>query len=221
MAKTTRKRRTRRQRWEAARAYAGARERREAARAQAQAQKQEQEEGLDAEGSSWRGRIRANLLPAFSVLMLLGGLLGIPFLILDTTVPELQTALGMKGAPGTATVLSCETYQRNRRDTRRDCEAWFVFEDPARAPIVIQTVADVKVGETFPAAIGPRGDHVIPTGTRGVWRAIPLMSLVLLTPAIVLVSFGLIAQSRAMKIAAGVLVVIMAAAITGGFTLGQ
>ncbi|WP_055479378.1 hypothetical protein [Sphaerimonospora mesophila] len=107
MAKTTRQRRRSRQRWEAARAYAGARERREAARARAEAQEQR----LTEEGSSSTGKVGANLFAALGMLMLLFALVGIPFLIFGSTLPEVQTALGMKGTPGTATVLSCETHR--------------------------------------------------------------------------------------------------------------
>ncbi|WP_157530116.1 hypothetical protein [Microtetraspora niveoalba] len=152
--------------------------------------------------------------------MPLFALVGIPFLIFDSTLPEMQTALGMRGVPGTATVLSCRAY-RSGRSTHHDCRARFVFEDPARAPIVIKTVADVEVGETFPAAIGPLGDHVIPTGARGVWKAILVMSVVLLTPAILLFCFGLLEGSRPMKIGAGVLTAVMVAAMLGGFASGR
>ncbi|MFF5111444.1 hypothetical protein [Streptosporangium sp. NPDC000509] len=224
MGKTTRERRNRRQRWEAARAREGARaqRRREAARAHAKAQEQH----LNTNGSSSTarrtGEIGANLFVGLGMLMLLFALVGFPVLIIDSTVPDVRTALGMEGEPGTATVLSCSEYRRARRAaTQYDCKARFVFEDPARAPIVIQTVADTKAGETFPAAISTEGDHAIPTGTRGVWRVMPVMSVVLVIPAILLFSIGILAESRAMKIGAGVLVAVMAAAMTGGFALGR
>ncbi|GGS98109.1 hypothetical protein GCM10010156_65370 [Planobispora rosea] len=45
-----------------------------------------------AESSSWRGRIPRKLSAVSSVLMLLIALVGIPFLILETAVPELSWA---------------------------------------------------------------------------------------------------------------------------------
>lgn len=225
--KTTRERRNRQQRWEAARAYAGARKRRQREADRAHAKAQEQRLNADGSSSTARkaGEDSANLFAALGMLMLLFALVGFPFFIIDSTLPDVRTALGMKGAPGTATVLSCREYRIGRNGTRNDCKARFVFEDPARAPVVLQTVADTEVGETFPAAISTLGDQVIPTGTRGVWRVVPVMSVVLLIPAILLFCFGLLAESRAikrsMKIGAGVLVAVMAAAVIGGFTLGR
>ncbi|GAA3081274.1 hypothetical protein [Streptosporangium carneum] len=88
---------------------------------------------------------------------------------------ELKAAFGHEGTPGTATVVSCEPYTvgtgRSRR-TNYDCEVHFVFDDRSKQPIVVDTVPEVEVGEVFAGVLTPEGDRVLPTGERGVWRAI-------------------------------------------------
>ncbi|MGN9842097.1 hypothetical protein ACTMTI_28620 [Nonomuraea sp. H19] len=97
----------------------------------------------------------------------------------DVTVPELRPALGPTGTTGTATVLSCErSYRRSGRSryTVYDCRAHFVFGDRSKKPIVIDTIPDVEVGEVFPAVLSAEGDRALPTGARGTWRGILLLS---------------------------------------------
>ncbi|GIH99376.1 hypothetical protein [Planobispora takensis] len=102
------------------------------------------------------------------------------FVILVVTIvgvvsTEVRTAFGHEGTPGVATVLSCEPHTvgsgRSRR-TNYDCEARFVFDDPSRPPIVIDTVPEAEVGQVFPGVLTAEGDRVLPTGEFGRWRAV-------------------------------------------------
>ncbi|MBB5966240.1 hypothetical protein [Planomonospora venezuelensis] len=103
-----------------------------------------------------------------------GGILLMAWTVITTTLPDLEVALGRKGTPGTAHVFSCERIGKGEYD----CKAWFVFDDPARDPITVDTVPEAEAGEVFPAALTPEGDRVKPTGARGVWTAVGLLALV-------------------------------------------
>ncbi|MFI6454293.1 hypothetical protein ACIBF6_22355 [Streptosporangium amethystogenes] len=101
------------------------------------------------------------------------GISALAVTVLTTTAPQLQVALGATGRPGNATVLSCERVGRNEHHS----EARFVFDDATRKPIIIDTVPDVTVGESFRAALTPEDDRVLPTGSRGVMPALGLLAL--------------------------------------------
>ncbi|GII02670.1 hypothetical protein Pta02_46780 [Planobispora takensis] len=136
------------------------------------------------------------------MLFLIGLMLLLAYTVIDTTRPGLEIALGNRGTPGTAEVLSCESLGEGRYD----CQARFTFDDPAREPIVIDTVPDAEAGEVFPAALTPEGDRVVPTGERGVWTSVALLALVPLClafiPAMVLYGFGIRHGRRASVIGA-------------------
>ncbi|GIH92572.1 hypothetical protein Psi01_32020 [Planobispora siamensis] len=125
------------------------------------------------------------------MLFLIGLMVFLAYTVIDTTRPGLEIALGDRGTPGTAEVLSCEALGEGRYD----CQARFTFDDPAREPIVIDTVPDAEAGEVFPAALTPEGDRVVPTGERGVWTSVALLALVPLClafiPTMVLYGFGI------------------------------
>ncbi|MER5626257.1 hypothetical protein ABT061_34995 [Streptosporangium sp. NPDC002544] len=157
----------------------------------------------------------------FPVLLILLLVFGLPiFLISSVTLPDIQTALGMRGTPGTATVLSCEAHGSGR-NSRRACQARFVFKASARPPVVLPTVADVEVGETFPAAINSEGDLVLPTGARGVWRWVPPAVSIFVIPAVLMIVFGFyVVRSWALGIGGIALALATAAAMIAGFALG-
>lgn len=102
------------------------------------------------------------------------GLSFMAYTVISTTLPDLEVALGRKGTPGTAHVVSCERVGEGIYD----CRAWFVFDDPARDPITVATVPEAEAGEVFPAALTPEGDRVVPTGARSVVGAVGLLALV-------------------------------------------
>ncbi|GIH80652.1 hypothetical protein Plo01_70810 [Planobispora longispora] len=137
-----------------------------------------------------------------TMLFLIGLMLLLAYVVVDTTRPGLEIALGDRGTPGTAEVLSCE----DLGEGRYDCDARFTFDDPAREPIVIDTVPDAEAGEVFPAALTPEGDRVVPTGERGVWASVGLLALVPLCvafiPVMVLYGFGIRRGRRAAMIGA-------------------
>ncbi|MER6176080.1 hypothetical protein [Streptosporangium sp. NPDC001681] len=156
----------------------------------------------------------------FGVLLVLLLLFGFPILVFSIALPDLQTALGMRGTPGTATVLSCEAHGSGR-NSRRACQARFVFKDLATPPVVLPTVADVEVGETFPAAINSEGDLVLPTGARGVWRWVPPAVAIFVIPAVLLIIFGFfVERSWGLGIGGIALALATAAAMIAGLVLG-
>ncbi|GAA5052379.1 hypothetical protein HNP84_001508 [Thermocatellispora tengchongensis] len=131
-------------------------------------------------------------------------------------IPEVDVALGRTGTPGTATVQSCDRVRKGVYD----CQAYFEFADRSKQPILIDTVPDVEVGETFPAALTPEGDRVLPTGARGVWRAIlPINSIPF---AIALIAFltALVTRSKKAIAWTGVLGFPFLLAMILGFAYG-
>ncbi|WP_188194145.1 hypothetical protein [Nonomuraea sp. SYSU D8015] len=129
----------------------------------------------------------------------MGLLVWLAVTVVRVAVPEMGTASGDTGATGTATVVSCEPIERGTGRTgytAYDCEAYFVFDDRAKEPIVIDTVPDAEVGEVFPAALAPEGDRVLPTGARGTWRGILLLSAFPFGVALIAFVTALIMRSR-------------------------
>ncbi|WP_344971525.1 hypothetical protein [Streptosporangium fragile] len=122
--------------------------------------------------------------------------------IVSVTMPELRLALGHTGTPGTATVLSCE---RLTGKGRYDCNAYFVFDDRSKEPIVIDTVPDAEAGEVFRAALTPEGDRVLPTGARGTWRGIVQLDIIPFALALIAFFGALITRSRKVIIWTGAL----------------
>ncbi|MGJ6968366.1 hypothetical protein ACSDR0_41310 [Streptosporangium sp. G11] len=122
------------------------------------------------------GKAVRRALSLITMTALFAALVGLFVIVVTQSTQSLDVALDDDtGASGTATVVSCESHTtgsgRSRR-TRHDCEARFVFDDPSKEPIVIDTIPEVEVGEIFPAALTPEGDRVLPTGARGVWWAL-------------------------------------------------
>ncbi|MGP3955725.1 hypothetical protein ACTWPT_06975 [Nonomuraea sp. 3N208] len=119
--------------------------------------------------------------------------------IVEVVTPELRAGFGHSGTPGTATVVSCEAHTVGSgwsRRTQYDCESRFVFDDRSKQPIVIDTVPEVEVGEVFPAVLTLEGDRVLPTGERGVWRAILVPSGIASGLAVVVFFGALMTGSR-------------------------
>ncbi|MGW0587099.1 hypothetical protein [Streptosporangium sp. NPDC002607] len=106
------------------------------------------------------------------------------FTLVSVALPDLKVALGMTGVQGTATVVFCESLGHGKHRTHH-CKADFIFDDPARSPIVIDTVPDAEVGDVFRAALNFEGDRVLPTGTQGVMPQIGLLALAPLCVAFV------------------------------------
>lgn len=144
------------------------------------------------------------------------GILTLVVTVLTTTVPQLQVALGATGTPGTATVLSRERVGRYEHHS----EARFVFDDATRQPVVIDTIPDVKVGESFRAALTPEGDRVLPTGSRGVLPALGLLALAPLgmspLPYVLMYTLGIRRGRRAAAVGGAVVAVASVMMIIGG-----
>ncbi|GIH75101.1 hypothetical protein Plo01_15300 [Planobispora longispora] len=153
----------------------------------------------------------------------LGLLVWVLVAVVDVTASETKTVLDDAGVTGTATVVSCEAYTvgsgRSRR-TNYDCEARFVFDDRSREPVVIDTVPEVEVGEVFPAVLTPEGDRVLPSGARGVWRAILPVSALPLTFALVAFLTALVTRSRKAIIWTGVVLAAFGAVMIVGIVVG-
>ncbi|MBG0823925.1 hypothetical protein HS048_24715 [Planomonospora sp. ID91781] len=143
--------------------------------------------------------------------------------IVGVVTPELGAALGRTGTPGTATVVSCESYTvgtgRSKR-TNRDCEARFVPDEQPGQSVVAGTVPDVEVGEVFPAVLTPEGDRVLPTRARGVWRA--LFQLAALPFGLVLIAFlsALMMRARKATVWTGALGLPLLVVMVVGFLVG-
>lgn len=145
------------------------------------------------------------------------------FTMLSFTLPSLKVALGMTGIPGTATVASCEELGYGR-DRARHCKADFIFDDPARSPIFVDTVPDAKVGGVFRAALDVEGDRVLPTGTRGVMPQLALFSVALLSlafvPALLLWALNIERALRAAMIGGYVIATVSGLLAVLGMTFG-
>ncbi|WP_327587976.1 hypothetical protein OHA25_13960 [Nonomuraea sp. NBC_00507] len=162
------------------------------------------------------GVVLCLIVPAGLFIWLMAGLV-------EVVTPELRTAFGHAGTPGTATVVSCEPYtvgSWRSRQTRYDCEARFVFDDRSKQPIVVHTVPEVKVGEVFPAVLTPERDRVLPAGERGVWRAALVPSGIAFGLAVMAFFCALLTGSRKMIIWSGalgsLLLIVMIVAIVVG-----
>jgi hypothetical protein len=137
-------------------------------------------------------RKSGDIIADLAIALLITAVLSLlAFMVVSTTLPDLKVALGMTGVQGTATVVSCERLGRGRYD----CKAEFVFDDPARSPIVIDTVPEAERGDVFRAALTAEGDRVLPTGTQGVLPRIGLLALAPLlmafVPVILLLTLGI------------------------------
>ncbi|WP_283136656.1 hypothetical protein [Rhizohabitans arisaemae] len=132
------------------------------------------------------------------------------------TATDVRLALGHTGTLGTATVTSCTPVRKGLH-----CTAHFAFDDRAREPILVDTVADVQVGEVFPAVLTPEEDLVLPAGTRGVWRAI--LPLVAIPFGIALIAFlsALVIRSRKGILWTGALLLPPTIAMIIGFVAGS
>ncbi|XVQ86272.1 hypothetical protein ACQP2K_02245 [Microbispora siamensis] len=83
---------------------------------------------------------------------------------------------------GTATVVSCRSYGSGR-SSGQHCRARFTAVGSELPPVVLPTVEEVRKGETFPTALSPSADYVIPTGGRGVWKIARRLVALLFYPA--------------------------------------
>jgi hypothetical protein len=143
--------------------------------------------------------------------------------ILDVAMPELGLALDPADRTGTATVLSCVPRQVGSGRTgytAYDCKARFVFDDRSKEPIVIDTIPDVEVGEAFPAALTPEGDRVLPTGDRGAWRAIMLLSSLPFGVALIAFLSALVMRSKKWIIWTGLIGAPFLIALIAGVVIG-
>ncbi|MEU4834826.1 hypothetical protein [Streptosporangium sp. NPDC023615] len=159
---------------------------------------------VDAPGSFGNGRGRG---PALFMVVPATLLTLLVITVISVTTPELDVALGRAGTPGVAAVRSC-THADEQGFPKRghhECRARFVFDDPSREPIVVGTIPDVEVGEVFPAALPPGGDRVLPTGERGMWRAVLLYDTIPFALSLVAFLSALATGSRRMTVWAGVL----------------
>lgn len=124
--------------------------------------------------------------------------------IVANVLPDLKVALGVTGTPGTATVV---VHERVGRKSYHN-EARLVFDDPAREPVIVETVSGVELGESFRAALTPEGDWVLPTGMRGAARPLMFLSMAPLflafIPYVLLYRFRVSRGLRAAAVGGGV-----------------
>ncbi|MEU8245228.1 hypothetical protein [Nonomuraea sp. NPDC048916] len=105
-----------------------------------------------------------------TVLLLCWLVLGVvPFVV---AVPDVQLATGGIGTPGTLTVVSCTALGKGRYD----CQGRFV-PDGGGAPITVAASPDSEAGDVGRAQLTPEGDRALPSGTKGVLRAMALPAL--------------------------------------------
>ncbi|WP_055483268.1 hypothetical protein [Sphaerimonospora mesophila] len=102
-----------------------------------------------------------------SVLLICWLTLGV--LPIVTAAPDLRLATGKIGTPGTLTVVSCVSLGRGRYD----CAGRFVPDGGGDA-IMVAVPPESEVGDVTRARLTPERDRALPSGTKGVLRAMTL-----------------------------------------------
>ncbi|GAA4214377.1 hypothetical protein [Microbispora amethystogenes] len=90
----------------------------------------------------------------------------LPFVV---AVPDFQLATGKIGTPGTLTVVSCVSLGQGRYD----CKGRFVPDSGGDA-VPVAASPDSEAGDVTRAQLTPEGDRALPSGTKGVLRAMTL-----------------------------------------------
>ncbi|GII60630.1 hypothetical protein Skr01_07150 [Sphaerisporangium krabiense] len=89
-----------------------------------------------------------------------------------TAVPDFRLATGKIGTPGTLTVVSCVSLGQGRYD----CEGRF-DPDGGGDAVMVAASPDSEAGDVTRAQLTPEGDRALPSGTKGVLRAMTLPAL--------------------------------------------
>ncbi|WP_432929559.1 hypothetical protein ACQPZZ_05540 [Microbispora sp. CA-135349] len=86
-----------------------------------------------------------------------------------TAVPDFRLATGKIGTSGALTVVSCVPLGQGRYD----CRGRFVPDGGGDA-VMVAASPDSEVGDVMRAQLTPEGEQALPSGTKGVLRAMTL-----------------------------------------------